>query len=61
MKFYGKGVVWDKTNNKALCRFVNGEFETDDRRTQRILESMGYAHEVEAPPKDIPKKKGAKK
>jgi hypothetical protein len=30
MKFYGHGIVWDKDKNKALCKFINGEYETDD-------------------------------
>ena len=33
MKFFGNGLVWDKDNNKNLCKFDNGEFETEDKRS----------------------------
>ena len=45
MKFYGRGVVWDKENDKQLCEFVNGEFETDNERTATILHTLGYRSE----------------
>lgn len=45
MKFYGNGTVWDKDNNRALCRFVNGEFETDNERTATLLHTLGYRSE----------------
>lgn len=51
MKFYsGKKknlIVWDKDKNKRLCKFVNGEFETDDKRIIGIL-SQSYEHAGEA-------------
>ena len=45
MKFYGQGVVWDKENDKHLCQFVNGEFETDNERTATLLHTLGYRSE----------------
>jgi hypothetical protein len=38
MIFYGNGIVWDKENNKRLCKFVDGQLETDDKR---IIEALG--------------------
>ena len=45
MKFYGSGIVWDKENNQRLCKFKNGEFETDDERVATILHNLGYRSE----------------
>jgi len=45
MKFYGNGSVWDKERNKALCRFQDGEYETDDERTVNLLIKGGYKHD----------------
>lgn len=42
MIFYGNGVVWDKRTNKRLCKFVNGELDTDDARVIEILTSLNY-------------------
>jgi len=42
MKFKGNGLVWDKERNKPLCKFINGEFETDDMRTIEVLASLNY-------------------
>lgn len=53
MKFYGKGFVWDKENNRLLCRFSrsinhqNGELETKDERVINILKDLGYKYEGE--------------
>ena len=47
MKFYGNGTVWDGANNKALCKFANGELETDDARIQDALIEKGYACDPE--------------
>ena len=44
MKFYGKGIVWDKRNNKPLCRFANGELETKDIYTIQTLISLNFKH-----------------
>ena len=43
MKFYGNGIVWDAANNKALCKFMSGELETEDKRMQDILIEKGFA------------------
>jgi hypothetical protein len=44
-------VVWDKDNNRILCKFKNGEFSTDDGRTMRILEERGFENDgvIEVP------------
>jgi len=42
MKFYGKGMVWDKGKNKPLCRFVGDVFETKDTTIAQKLISLGY-------------------
>jgi hypothetical protein len=63
MKFYGNGVVWDKDNNRRLCKFtraakrgVKGMLETEDKRTIKILIGLGYEHEGETPEvKEVPK------
>ena len=46
MKFYGKGVVWDKELSKSLCKFnKHGEFETEDKRVIDILVNAEYKHD----------------
>jgi len=49
MVFRGNGVVWDKENNKRLCRFTPA-------KTIKILIGLGYEHEGEMPeePPEIP-------
>lgn len=42
MKFYGSGIVWDNENNKPLCKFEGGEFETKDERVIKLLQEAGY-------------------
>lgn len=37
MKFLGKGTVWDASNNRILCRFIEGTYETTDEREIEIL------------------------
>jgi len=46
MKFYGNGVVWDKSNNRPLCRFTNGVYETYDDRQIELLKPL-YKHDRE--------------
>lgn len=67
MKFYGSGIVWNKTNNKRLCKFINGEYETEDKQEINLLIEAGYrseqsgkteqgdaeGQEVEAEPEEI--------
>jgi len=47
MKFYGNGneIIWDKENNKALCKFFNGNLETDDENVINYLISKNFKHE----------------
>lgn len=42
MKFFGKGMVWDKDKNKVLCRFVNGEYETQDSIVIDKLKELNF-------------------
>ena len=39
--------IWDEENGKKLCQFVNGEYETNDKREIEILDSV--AAQVDAP------------
>jgi hypothetical protein len=49
MKFYGKGTIWDKEKDKALARFdKQGEFETEDPRTIRLLQERGTFGDYDA-------------
>lgn len=45
MVFKGTGMVWDKERNKLLCKFENGEFQTQDERVKNILISLGYEND----------------
>jgi len=47
MKFYGNGneIIWDKENNKALCKFFNGIFETENIDIINYLISKNFKHE----------------
>ena len=45
MKFFGNGIIWDAENNKNLCKFENGEFETENKRVIHILTEMGYEND----------------
>ena len=53
MVFHGNGIVWDAKNDKILARFVNGSFETHDKRVIGLL--SGYPHDeepvIDEPPK----------
>lgn len=42
MKFYGNGVVWNTDTDSALCKFINGEFETTDSIAIDKLITKGY-------------------
>ena len=46
MIFTGTGIVWDGENDSRLCKFTEGKFETEDKRTIDILSKLGY-EEVE--------------
>jgi hypothetical protein len=41
-------MVWDATENKNLCAFVDGEFETEDKTVIEKLIALGYDSEVPA-------------
>ena len=45
MKFYGVGAVWGGGDNKILCRFIDGELETDDEKVIKKLTDNGYKHD----------------
>ena len=49
MKFYGAGIVWNGREDKPLCRFQNGEFETNDKETAEILLALGFEHTGKKP------------
>ena len=57
MKFYGNGIVWDKSNNKPLFRFNNGVFETDEKTTIDKLIKSGYKHDGDFPEESIKEEK----
>lgn len=42
MKFYGNGSVWHSEQNKILCRFKNGVYETTNSHEIDYLLSKGY-------------------
>lgn len=42
MKFYGNGVVWNKEENKILCKFVGGTLETENIDIAKKLLNLGY-------------------
>lgn len=54
MKFYGNDLIWDKENNKPLCKFKDGVYDAKDNREIEILYSLGYEHE-ELNPAEIEK------
>ncbi len=35
-------IVWDKDNDKALCKFQNGKYEAKNSREIELLKKMGY-------------------
>lgn len=45
MIFFGTGYVWDKQNNKMLCQFKGGQFETEDSHAIKVLQELGYKSE----------------
>lgn len=53
MKFYGKGTIWDAENDRILCKFKDGEFETEDVRTIKLLADYGFKYEGELPEIEI--------
>lgn len=57
MIFKGSGLVWDKEKKQVLCKFEDGQYETDVKREQDILKKLDY----EVVEEDKPKKKDEKK
>ena len=55
MKFYGKGIVWNKDNDKVLCKFIDGVYETEDSREISILQ-QNYKYDGELPVIEAPQK-----
>lgn len=47
-KYNGTGVVWDVEYNKALARFEDGVFQTDDAGIIDKMNSLGYK-DIEEP------------
>ncbi len=47
MKFYGHGIVWNPEAQKVLCRFIDGELETDDESICSKLIERGYDPVIE--------------
>jgi hypothetical protein len=50
-------IVWDPNENKALAKFINGTFTTEDEDVAEILLSKGYPEvglDQESPPMIIP-------
>jgi hypothetical protein len=39
-------MVWDATENKNLCAFVDGVFETEDKAVIEKLIALGYESEL---------------
>lgn len=50
-------MVWDSANNRPLCKFIKGVFETNDVTVVEKLKDMGYAVTGEPDAKPIEKMK----
>jgi hypothetical protein len=48
-------MIWDGANNRPLCKFVKGVFETNDEKLAFKLKGMGYKVEGEADVKTLDK------
>ena len=35
-------ILWDSTQNRSLCKFVNGVFETGDKGVADKLKALGH-------------------
>jgi len=47
-KYKGTGTVWDAENNKALVRFEDGVYQTDDAGIIDKMNALGYK-DIEEP------------
>ena len=45
MKFYGTGMVWNPGKDRPLCRFKNGELDTENNDIIAKLLELGYKTE----------------
>lgn len=50
-------ILWDTSNNRPLCRFVKGVFETNDEALASKLKDLGHTVEGEADAKPLDKMK----
>lgn len=50
-------ILWDASNNRPLCRFVKGVFETNDESLASKLKDLGHTVEGEADAKPLDKMK----
>lgn len=48
-------IIWDASNNRPLCKFVKGVFETNDEALASELKGKGYVVEGEADAKPVEK------
>lgn len=48
-------IIWDASNNRPLCKFVKGVFETNDESLASELKDKGYVVEGEADAKPVEK------
>lgn len=46
-------ILWDASNNRPLCRFVKGVFETNDEALASKLKDLGHTVEGKADAKSI--------
>lgn len=46
-------ILWDASNNRPLCRFVKGVFETNDEALASKLKDLGHTVEGEADAKPL--------
>ena len=59
--FKGHGGVWNPEKNKPLCKFINDEYETDDKYVIEMLIKLGYESDYIEPKKPVARKPRVKK
>jgi hypothetical protein len=42
---YENEIIWDKEENKILCKFEDGKCNVRDNRVKEILKSLGYKND----------------
>lgn len=50
-------ILWDASNNRPLCKFVNGVIETNDEALAEKLKGLGHTVEGEPDGKPLDKMK----